>query len=224
MHIGSQITDPMPYAEGARKLAAIVEEIRAAGVGTLESVDVGGGLGISYTGEAELPPEAFADAVAFLPRQTGLTLVTEPGRFLVGNAGSLLTRVLYRKRSGGREILVVDAGMNDLLRPSLYGAHHDIRVLEPVGNLEGSVDVVGPLCESGDFLGLDRTLAGAGVGALLEVRGAGAYGFSMSSQYNSRPRAAEVVVEGDRFALARRRETLDDLFRGESTDLDWSGS
>ncbi len=223
MHIGSQITDPAPYREGARKLEAVVEDLRKAGIGTLQSVDVGGGLGISYTGEPGPAPEAFAEAVASLSRRTGLTLFTEPGRFLVGNAGSLLTRVLYRKRSGGREIVVVDAGMNDLLRPSLYGAHHEIRVLEPVGAVSGDtpVDVVGPLCESGDFLGLDRRLPGAGPGSLLEVCSAGAYGFSMSSQYNSRPRAAEVLVEGERYAVSRARETVDDLFRGESEAPDW---
>src|SRR6185436_7100689 len=142
------------------------------------------------------------------------------------NAGTLLTRVLYRKRSGGRDIVVVDAGMNDLLRPSLYGAHHEIRVLEPSGGdgPDGPVDVVGPLCESGDFLGLDRKLPGANPGALLDIRVAGAYSFSMSSRYNSRPRAAEVVMEGDRFAVARTRETIDDLFRNESADPRWSAS
>ncbi|MBI4500151.1 MAG: diaminopimelate decarboxylase [Gemmatimonadetes bacterium] len=224
MHIGSQIAESGPYREGAHKLARIVDQFRIEGIDSLHSVDVGGGLGISYTGDPGLNPEAFAKAVSFLPQQTNLTLLTEPGRFLVGNAGSLLTRVLYRKRSGGRDIVVVDAGMNDLLRPSLYGAHHDIRVLEPRGGDGGDipVDVVGPLCESGDFLGMDRRLPGAGPGALLEVRGAGAYAFSMSSQYNSRPRAAEVVVEGERYGIARKRETVEDLLRGESSSVSWS--
>src|SRR6185295_10163066 len=126
MHVGSQITDPAPWREGSKKLEAVVNDLRKAGVGSLRTVDVGGGLGISYTGEPGPRPEDFAAAVTPLARSTGLELLTEPGRFLVGNAGTLLTRVLYRKRSGGRDIVVVDAGMNDLLRPSLYGAHHEI--------------------------------------------------------------------------------------------------
>ena len=225
MHIGSQIADPSPYHEGARKLADLVTALRKTGIQTLQSVDVGGGLGISYGAEPGLTAGDFAAAVSFLPRATGLTLLTEPGRFLVGNAGSLLTRVLYRKHTGGREILVVDAGMNDLLRPSLYGAHHEMCVLEtgsPVEAAQAPVDVVGPLCESGDFLGLERSLPNAGPGALLEIRDAGAYGFAMSSQYNARPRAAEVLVDGQRYAVARTRETVEDLMRGESPDLPWS--
>ena len=226
MHVGSQITDPAPYREGARKLESVVGQLRAAGISSLQSVDVGGGLGISYTGEPGPRPEDFAAAVQGLAQTTGLRLLTEPGRFLVGNAGTLLARVLYRKRSGGRDIVVVDAGMNDLIRPSLYGAHHDISVLEHGAGADHDVpvDVVGPLCESGDFLGLDRRLPGAGVGALLEIRGAGAYSFSMSSQYNSRPRAAEVVMDGDRYALARARETVEDLFRGEDPSPSWSNA
>lgn len=225
MHIGSQIADPSPYSQGARKLKALVGELRSAGVDTLEFVDVGGGLGISYSGEPALAPEAFAAAVGPLASATGLTLLTEPGRFLVGNAGQLLTRVLYHKHTGGREIVVVDAGMNDLLRPALYGAHHEIRVVEPVsGGPEGQVDIVGPLCESGDFLGLKRTLKGAAPGALLAVEGAGAYGFSMSSHYNSRPRAAEVLMDGDRFAVTRVRETIEDLMRGETATAEWGSA
>lgn len=225
MHIGSQIADATPFGEGARKLLAVITDLRTAGVTSLEFVDVGGGLGISYAGEPALEPDAFAAAVSFLPKTTGLTLLTEPGRFLVGNAGQLLTRVLYRKHTGGREIVVVDAGMNDLIRPSLYGAHHEIRVIEAaVGAPDGTVDVVGPLCESGDFLGLNRKLPGAGPGALLAVGGAGAYGFAMSSQYNARPRAAEVLVDGARYAIARERETVDDLMRGETASLTWDGA
>lgn len=229
MHIGSQIADPSPYRQGAEKLEALVRDLREAGVGTLESVDVGGGLGISYDGEPGLAAEEFARAVIPLAQRTGLPLVTEPGRFLVGNAGSLLTRVLYRKQSGGRTIVVVDAGMNDLLRPSLYGAHHEIEVLEAAGAVEpgghqgARVDVVGPLCESGDFLGLDRDLPGVYPGSLLAVRDVGAYGFSMSSNYNSRPRGAEVLLDGERFAVARPRETVDDLLRGEDLEPAWQG-
>lgn len=229
MHLGSQIADPAPYAEGARRLRDLVGSLQAAGMTTLESVDVGGGLGVSYAGEPALAPEAFAEAVAFLPRETGLTLFAEPGRFLVGTAGTLLTRVLYRKRSGGREIAVVDAGMSDLLRPALYGAIHEIRVLEPApppagASESGPVDVVGPLCESGDFLGMQRRLPGAGPGALLAVGGAGAYGFVMSSHYNARPRAAEVVIRGQRFAVARAREAVESLMAGEVADLSWEAA
>jgi diaminopimelate decarboxylase len=241
MHIGSQIAEPGPYAAGAARLADLVAELRAAGIATLTSVDVGGGLAVPYGSEPGLEPGAFVAAVAPLAHQTGLPLLMEPGRFLVGNAGCLLTRVLYRKRSGGRAFVITDAGMNDLLRPSLYQAYHEITVVDPTagqaaeaadpeGNPAASatsaspatlVDVVGPNCESGDFLGLDRHLAGAVPGALLAVLSAGAYGFGMSSQYNSRPRAAEVLVDGERFAPVRRREGVEDLMRGETTTLEW---
>jgi diaminopimelate decarboxylase len=230
MHLGSQISDPSPYQEGAARLARLVETLRAAGIGTLASVDVGGGFAISYGASPALDIEAFARAVAPLARETGLPLLVEPGRFLVGNAGCLLTRVLYRKRSGGRVFVITDAGMNDLLRPSLYGAYHEIRVVEGSGDsaregggAEGEevVDVVGPNCESGDFLGLDRRLPGAYPGALLAVLGTGAYGFGMSFQYNSRPRAAEVLVDGGRYAIVREREGLEDLMRGETAQPLW---
>jgi len=242
MHIGSQIAAPEPYAAGAARLADLVAQLREAGIVTLTSVDVGGGLAISYGCGPGIAPSAFVAAVAPLARATGLPVLIEPGRFLVGNAGCLLTRVLYRKRSGGREFVITDAGMNDLLRPSLYQARHEIVVVAGAGGgAEGAggaelssgpsaapsappalVDVVGPNCESGDFLGLDRQLPGAVPGALLAVLSAGAYGFGMSSQYNARPRAAEVLVDGDRFAVVRRREVVEDLMRGETTTPDWT--
>lgn len=249
MHIGSQIGEAAPYRAGAERLAGVVAELRAAGITTLTSVDVGGGLGIDYGRGEGLEPSEFAAAVAPLARATGLPLLIEPGRFVVGNAGYLLTRVLYHKRSGGREFLITDAGMNDLLRPSLYQAYHEIVVLAAAateaagagssGVLPASsappaasapsapfppsapVDVVGPNCESGDFLALDRRLDGARPGALLAVLGAGAYGFGMSFQYNSRPRAAEVLVDGDRYAIVRERERAEDLMRGESVVPVW---
>lgn len=226
MHIGSQIAAAEPYAAGAARLAELVAQLRESGMATLTSVDVGGGLAIPYGGEPGLDPAAFVAAITPLARRTGLPLLIEPGRFLVGNAGCLLTRVLYRKRSGSREFAVTDAGMNDLMRPSLYHAWHDIVVVEAAGEAReaggvGVVDVVGPNCESGDFLGVDRDLPGAGPGALLAVLGAGAYGFGMSSHYNSRPRAAEVLVDDERFAVVRRREVAEDLMRGETTTLDW---
>lgn len=225
MHIGSQIGDAAPYRAGAERLADVVAELRAAGINTLTSVDVGGGLAIDYGRGEGLDPSEFAAAVAPLARATGLPLLIEPGRFLVGNAGYLLTRVLYHKRSGGREFLITDAGMNDLLRPSLYQAYHEIVVLavEAEGSSAPSalVDIVGPNCESGDFLALDRCLDGARPGALLAVLGAGAYGFGMSFQYNSRPRAAEVLVDGRRYAVIREREGTDDLMRGETAAPVW---
>jgi diaminopimelate decarboxylase len=242
MHIGSQIADPAPYREGAGRLEELVGTLRSAGIDTLASVDVGGGLGISYRCGEGLEVTAFAAAVAPLARATGLPLLVEPGRFLVGNAGYLLTRVLYRKHSGGRWFVITDAGMNDLLRPSLYQAYHEVVVIdgaaeaaEAAGDVVGNappasaapaapaapVDIVGPNCESGDFLALDRTLPGAGPGALLGVLGAGAYGFGMSFQYNSRPRAPEVLMDGGRYAVIRARETADDLMRGERVDPHW---
>lgn len=227
MHIGSQIAEGAPFRAGAERLAGVVAELRAAGINTLSSVDVGGGLGISYGRGEGLHPAVFAQAVAPLAHATGLPLLVEPGRFLVGNAGRLLTRVLYHKRSGGREFIITDAGMNDLLRPSLYQAHHEIVVVAGAGEAGDAagaadpVDVVGPNCESGDFLGLNRQLAGARPGTLLAILGAGAYGFGMSFQYNSRPRAAEVLTEGGRYAVVREREGTDDLMRGETATPVW---
>ena len=228
MHLGSQIKDPRPYREGAEKLIALVGELRADGINTLQSIDVGGGLGIAYhdaSGERALDLEGYRDAIAPLARATGLPILLEPGRYLVANAGVLLTRVLYRKRSGGREIVVVDAGMNDLLRPSLYGAVHHMWMVTTIGATPPVlrvVDVAGPICESADYLGRERDLPGAVPGALVAIGGTGAYGFSMSSQYNARPRAAEVLTDGGRYAVARQRETLDDLMRGESVEPEWS--
>lgn len=226
VHIGSQISDPAPFAQAAAVLVELVRAVQARGVTTLESLDVGGGLAVQYgDDQPALAPERFVEAVAPVVRATGLTLLVEPGRSLVAEAGVLLTRVVYRKHSGGRELAVVDAGMNDLLRPSLYGAEHRIEVVPPAdtggGGPEETMDVVGPLCESGDFLGRDRRLRGARTGALLAVHTAGAYGFSMSSNYNARRRAAEVLVDGERWGLVRDRETVDDLMRGERTEPRW---
>jgi diaminopimelate decarboxylase len=223
MHLGSQITGDAPYRAGAAKLGTLVAELRAAGITTLTSLDVGGGLGIAYAdGEPALDPAAFADAVAPLGRATGLEILVEPGRYLVGNAGVLLTRVLYTKVSGGHRMLIVDAGMNDLLRPSLYQAVHPIWA---VGARDAAatdvVDVVGPICETGDFLGLARRMPPARAGALLAVGGTGAYGFTMSSQYNSRPRPSEVLVDGEHWGVIRERESPEDLVRGEHGTPRW---
>lgn len=219
MHIGSQILDAKSYRDGASRLHELIDELRAEGVTTLRSVDIGGGMGIRYTSEVPLDPEALVDSVKSVAEATGLEVAVEPGRFLVGNAGLLLMRCLYRKQMG-KVFVIVDAAMNDFLRASLYGAAHQITVVGDSGNGRGGtepVDVVGPVCESGDFLGCDRELPGAEPGALLALEGAGAYGFTMSFTYNSRPRAAEVLVDGSRWATIRERETYEDLMRGERT-------
>jgi diaminopimelate decarboxylase len=218
MHIGSQILDPSPYRQGVARLAELVREIRAAGIDTLRNLDIGGGLGIRYKEETPLDPALLAAAVLPLARETGLTIVLEPGRFLVGSAGLLLTTVLSRKHSGGKELVLVDAGMNDLVRPSHYMAYHEIVELETHGRPDGAVDVVGPVCETGDFLARDRKLPGLAAGEQLAVLGAGAYGFVMASSYNSRARPAEVLVDEGRWAVIRPRERVEDLFAGEIAD------
>ena len=192
--------------------------MHASGITTLEALDVGGGLGVRYHDEQAPTPKAFAEAVVPAIRAAGLKLLCEPGRYLVANAGILLTKVLYGKHAGGKEFVIVDAGMTDFVRPSHYNAHHDIVPLKDRTRPERTVNVVGPICESGDFLALDRRLPAVEPGELLAVLGTGAYGFVMSSTYNQRPRPPEVMVEGDRFFIARPRETLDDLVRGEVAD------
>lgn len=215
MHIGSQLLDARPYVEGVERLLELAGALRAAGVTTLQSLDIGGGLGIRYRDEVPLSPVTLMDAVLPRIRESGLALVVEPGRYLVGSAGILLTQVLSRKHSGGKDLVIVDAGMNDLVRPSHYKAYHEIVELEARGGAPVPVDVVGPVCETGDFLALDRSLPPLERGDRLAVLGAGAYGFVMSSNYNSRPRAAEVIVDEGRWWVARARESIEDLYRGE---------
>jgi len=181
-------------------------------------VDVGGGLGITYKDEEPPLPSEFAKALIEVIRDLKATVVLEPGRVLVGNAGILVTRVLYTKQTPVKNFVVVDAGMNDLARPSLYGAYHGIQPLrKSSGRADVIVDVVGPICESADFLAKDRALPGVEPGELLAVMSAGAYGHTMSSNYNARPRAPEVMVRGDRYSVVRERETFEDLIRGERT-------
>ena len=215
MHLGSQLTDAGPFAQGVEKLAELIGQIRGLGVDTLRSIDIGGGLGIRYQDEPALDPARFASEIVPLVAPLGLTLELEPGRFLVGGAGVMLTTVLYRKASGGKSFVVVDAGMNDLVRPSHYRAHHAIVELEKHGRTRDVVDVVGPVCETGDFLALDRELPDVEPGEGLAVLGAGAYGFAMSSNYNARPRPPEVIVDAGGFWIARQRETIESLFAGE---------
>jgi diaminopimelate decarboxylase len=222
MHVGSQIATARPFTSGLECLADLVERLRAGGVTTLTTLDLGGGFGIAYR-EVDPPFDlgAYAEVVVPVLRRLGLVLAVEPGRFLAGNAGVLLTRVLYRKRSGGRSFAVVDAGMNDLIRPSLYDAYHEIAVDGAAGRATETCDVVGPVCETGDFLAQDRTLPRLEEGDLLAVRGAGAYGFAMSSNYNTRPRSPEVLVDHGRLAVIRDRESMEDLLRGEHLAPAW---
>ncbi len=215
MHIGSQLLDPAPYLEGIRRLLELVARLRDAGVTSLRHLDVGGGIGIRYRDERPMAPEQLAEAIVPLVRDAGLTLVLEPGRYLVGSAGVLLTTVLSRKHSGGKELVIVDAGMNDLVRPSHYLAYHEIAEVESAGRPAAPVDVVGPVCETGDFLARDRELPGLERGERLAVLGGGAYGFVMASNYNTRPRPAEVVVDDGRWWIARAREAVDELYRSE---------
>lgn len=214
-HIGSQITEVQPFVDALEKLVGFVRELKSAGI-DIQYVNIGGGLGITYKDETPPLPKDVAQAIRPLLKDCGCTIVMEPGRAIVGNAGILVTSALYRKDSGEKRFLIVDAGMNDLIRPSLYEAYHDIRpVVEPAAAAEAVYDVVGPVCESGDFLARDRKMAEVQQGELLAVMSAGAYGFSMSSNYNSRPRAAEVLVKGSEYYVVRERETYSDLIKGE---------
>lgn len=221
MHLGSQLLDPAPYKEGLDRLIELVIAVRAAGITTLETLDIGGGLGIRYAAVPGMDPVQLAATIIPALRPLGLTLLLEPGRFLVGGAGVLLTSVLYRKHSGGKEFVVVDAGMNDLVRPSHYQAYHEIMELEAAGRPVETVDVVGPVCETGDFMALDRPLPRVLAGDRLAILGAGAYGFVMSSTYNSRPRPPEVLADGGRFSIVRPREREEELFSGERAIPEW---
>jgi diaminopimelate decarboxylase len=214
-HIGSQITEVQPFVDALEKLVGFVKELRSAGM-DIQYINIGGGLGITYKDETPPLPSDVANAIRPLLKNCGCTIVMEPGRAIVGNAGILVTSALYRKESGEKRFLIVDAGMNDLIRPSLYEAYHDIRpVIEPTTDEKSVTDVVGPICESGDFLAKDREMPKVKQGDLLAVMGAGAYGFSMASTYNSRPRVAEVLVKGNEYYIVRERETYNDLIKGE---------
>jgi diaminopimelate decarboxylase len=220
MHVGSQIAQLAPYEAGIQRLLELRQQIDTLGAEPLKYLDIGGGFAVTYETERPLEIENFAARIAALVQPSGLELLVEPGRFLVGNAGVLLTRVLYKKRSGGKEYVVTDAGMNDLLRPSHYQAYHRISAVTPRGG-RAVVNVVGPVCETGDFFALDREMDDVQEGDLLAVESAGAYGFVMASNYNSRPRSAEVLVDGDRYAIVTEREDYTDLVRQERLDPDW---
>jgi diaminopimelate decarboxylase len=214
-HIGSQLTEIAPFVEALNRLKLLVARLGQQGIG-IRYLDLGGGLGISYHEEEPPHPREYAQAVVQGLSDLSCTLILEPGRVIVGNAGLLMTQVLYTKKTDIKEFVIVDAGMNDLVRPSLYGSYHGIQPVKNDNRELRTVDVVGPICESSDFIARERAIPEMRQGELLAVMSAGAYGFSMSSNYNMRGRAAEVLVSGDRFYVTRKRESWADLIRSES--------
>ena len=240
MHIGSQITDAKPFASAIEKVAPLVRDLKSKY--TIKFFSIGGGMGIIYRRALESgsgrwwhdhggEPFAFsvvnyADAIVASLRDLGIRILVEPGRFLVGNAGVLLTRVRYIKQTGSKRFAIVDAGMNDLIRPALYQSYHEIVPVQENKNKRerkiSKVDIVGPVCESGDFFALDREMPELHQGDLLTIMSAGAYGFAMASNYNSRPLPAEALVRDGQFTLIRKRQTRGDLVRGE-VDPEWQG-
>ncbi|OGP46726.1 MAG: diaminopimelate decarboxylase [Deltaproteobacteria bacterium GWF2_42_12] len=219
-HIGSQITQISPFADALKKTKQIISTLRNEGI-DIKYLDMGGGLGITYKDEDAPHPSKYGKAVIDATKGLNITLIFEPGRIMVGNAGILVTKVLYTKQGTEKNFVIVDAAMNDLARPSLYGSYHAIKpVTHPTppfnkGGGEIIADVVGPVCESGDFFAKDRPLPAFKSGELMALMSAGAYGFSMSSNYNSRPRACEVMVKGNKFSIIRERESYKDLIKGE---------
>ena len=212
-HIGSQITQIEPFMDALAKTKDLLKTLRGEGL-DIKYIDMGGGLGITYDSEAPPLPSKYGEAVLEATKGLGVTLIFEPGRSIVGNAGVLATKVIYTKKGSEKNFVIVDAAMNDLARPSLYGSYHAIKAVKATSK-EITADVVGPICESGDFLAKDRIIPAVESGDFLAIMSAGAYGFSMSSNYNTRPRAAEVMVDGKAFFLIRERETLEGLVRGE---------
>ncbi len=213
-HLGSQIIEAEPFMEGLRKLKSLVEDLRKEGM-EIRYLDLGGGLGITYEDEEPPHPVEYATTILEEIRGFDCTLVLEPGRVIVGNAGVLVTKVLYTKENEERRFIIVDAGMNDLVRPSYYGSYHHILPVKKEKREEIVADVVGPICESSDFLAKGRKLPLLHSGELIAVMSAGAYGFSMSTNYNSRPRVAEVLVKDNEMFVIRKREEYEDLIRGE---------
>lgn len=214
IHIGSQITTIIPYINAIDKITRFIKDLRADDI-NIQYLNIGGGLGIIYNEEKPATADEFAYAIKPYISGLNIKLILEPGRFIVGNAGVLLTRVIYNKKGIKKNFLIVDAGMNDLIRPSLYGAYHKILPVNIKKGKKVIYDIVGPICESGDFLGKERVLTELKEGDLLAVRSAGAYGFSMSSNYNSRLRCAEVLVRDNKHFLIRKRESFEDLIRLE---------
>ena len=222
MHIGSQITELEPFVDSLGKIVELIKELEKEGI-ELRYLDIGGGLGISYKkGEKTPTPKEFAKKLLSLIKGLKYRIILEPGRAIIGDAGILVTKVLYVKKTSKKNFVIVDAAMNDLIRPSLYDAYHEIipigksKVQSPKSKV--MVDVVGPVCESGDYLAKDRELAEVKSGDLLAILDAGAYGFSMSSNYNARPKVAEILVEKDKYCIIRKREGYKDLIRGEQEE------
>jgi len=214
-HIGSQILELTPFVDAVRSLKDMILQLKGDGI-SLKYIDIGGGLGITYKDELPPHPEDYAKVIEKELKGTGLTLILEPGRVLVGNSGVFITRLLYVKKIPEKTFYVVDGAMNDLVRPALYNAYHEIIPVKKNNGRDVRVDIVGPICESGDFFARDRDIPSLEPGELLAVLGAGAYGFSMASNYNSRKRVAEVLVKGKEFFVIRKRETYKDLIKGES--------
>jgi diaminopimelate decarboxylase len=219
LHIGSQIVSVEPFADSLALVRDLVGELRAAGH-AIEVIDVGGGLGVTYAEEVPPTPTEYAAAIEGAVGDLDCEIVLEPGRSIAANAGIFVTRVLYTKGGDEKNFVIVDGAMNDLLRPALYGSYQRVEPVGPVRPGLQRIDIVGPVCESGDFLAKDRSFPSVDEGDLLAVRSAGAYGFAMSSNYNARPRCAEVLVRGDRFDVVRERESLEDMIRGETIPED----
>lgn len=214
-HIGSQLTQITPFVDALKKILSLIQSLREQQF-NIRYLNIGGGLGITYSDETPPHPEELAKAISPLLRNLGCHLIMEPGRVIVGNAGILVTRVLYTKETEIKRFVIVDAAMNDLIRPSLYEAYHEIRqVRQKPDAPQHNVDVVGPICESGDFMAKDRPMPESKPGDLLAVMSAGAYAFTMASNYNSRPRVPEILVKGDKTFLIRERETFEDLIHRE---------
>ena len=222
MHLGSQLSRIEPYRQGTERLLTLYKGLVDAGITSIRYLDIGGGLGVRYDSEEPPDLDRFATLVLPLLVPTKLTLLMEPGRFIVGNAGALVGTVLYRKNTGGKQYIVTDTGMTELLRPSHYGAFHRIEAVRDRPRTV-TADVVGPVCESGDFLALDREIGDVQPGDRILVHDVGAYGYAMSSNYNARRRAAEVLVDGDRYALVTRRESYDDMMRLDIDAPTWRG-
>ena len=215
-HIGSQLTQVTPFVDAIKKVLRLIQTLQTQGI-KIRYMNIGGGLGITYSDETPPQPMDLAAAITPLLQTASCEIIMEPGRSIVGNAGIMVTKVLYNKEGADKHFVIVDAAMNDLLRPSLYEAHHDIQpVLKNESAAVNIVDVVGPICESGDFLAKDRKMPLLEPGDLLAVKSAGAYGFTMASNYNSRPKTPEVLIKDDVVMVIRERETYEDLIRGES--------
>ncbi len=214
VHIGSQIIKGDPFVKALKRIVEFLDVLRKDGI-DLEYLDIGGGLGIVYKDEKPQTADQFANNILPLLKKTGLKIILEPGRFIAGNAGIFVAKVLYLKDNGVKKFLIVDGGMNDLIRPSLYDAYHEVVPIKKTTGKKAKMDVVGPICESGDFFAKDRSLPIMKKGELIAVMSAGAYGYVMASNYNVRGRVPEVMVKGNQFAIIKERETFKDLIRGE---------